>query len=233
MVMKKPAYITVEEMRSYPEWVQEKEEAEGGTRFMGTTEPCLALKYFPRDGKILECGPHTGAFTKILQDEGYADIHAVDFYDALKFPDRSKMAFTLADFNTEKIPYPDNSFDGVTAWGIGEHMENPYHFMREVHRVIKPGAKFIFALPNVFHIMSRLLFLKKGMFPRWNETNNHITVFTKDTFKKTFLRYFDLADTVYTKPGIYCFGKERFRGLLPANEWFGNYVIYVLEKRQV
>ncbi|MBI2056292.1 MAG: class I SAM-dependent methyltransferase [Candidatus Sungbacteria bacterium] len=229
--MKKPAYITVEEMRMHPEWVREKEEVEGGTRFMGTTEPSLALQYFPKNGKILECGPHTGAFTKILQDHNYTDIHAVDFYDALKFADRTKMAFTVIDLNTEKIPYPNNSFDGVAAWGIGEHMENPYHFMREVYRVIKPGAKFIFALPNVFHVTSRLLFLKKGTFPRWNESNNHITVFTKDTFKKTFLRYFDLEKTIYTKPGVFLFGKERFKHILPANEWFGNYVIYVMEKK--
>ncbi len=228
--MKKPAYITVEEMRAHPEWVREIDSG-GGTRFRGTTEPLLALKYFSKNGVILECGPESGAFTKFLQDNGFSNLHAADFYDVLEFPDRAKMKFTATDLNTELLPYQDNFFDGVTAWGIGEHMENPYHFMREIHRVIKPGAKFIFALPNVFHITSRLLFLKKGTFPRWNESNNHITVFTKDTFKKTFLRYFNLVDTVYTKSGIYCFGKERFKNVLPANEWFSNYIIYILEKQ--
>ncbi len=230
--MKKPAYITVEEMRAHPEWVREIDNG-GGTRFRGTTEPSLALKYFPKNGAVLECGPQSGTFTKFLQDNGFSNIHAVDFYDALEIPDRAKMKFTVVDLNKEPLPYPDNYFDGITAWGIGEHLENPYHFMHEAHRAIKPGAKFIFALPNVFHIMSRLLFLKKGTFPRWNESNNHITIFTKDTFKKTFLRYFDLVDTVYTKQGVYCFGRERFRNILPANEWFANYIIYILEKKDI
>lgn len=227
-IMKKPSYITVAEMRAHPEWT-EKEEQDGGTRFRGTTTPEVAWKYFTdKKAHVLECGPHTGAFTRLLQEHGYENIHAVDFYDALTFPDGTHIDFQLVDMNTEPLPYQDKFFSYVTAWGIGEHMENPYHFMREVHRVVRPDGIFIFALPNVFHIMSRLLFLKKGTFPRWNGSNNHITVFTKDTFKKTYLRYFELVETVYTKPGIQYSFFHIFDRFLPANEWFANYVIYVL-----
>lgn len=228
--MKKPAYITVEEMRSHPEWL-ETHDVDGGTRFKGTTTPELAYKYFVnKDAHILECGPHMGMFTKCLIDRGYKNIHTLDFFDAIKFVDKKSIDFKLIDLNTEKMPYPDNYFEYVTAWGIGEHMENPFHFMREVYRTLKPGGIFIFALPNVFHIISRLLFLKKGTFPRWNESNNHIMLFTHDTFKKTFLRYFNLVETVYTKPGIQYLFFNKFDKFLPSNEWFSNYVVYVLRK---
>ncbi|MBX4210346.1 class I SAM-dependent methyltransferase [Candidatus Parcubacteria bacterium] len=228
--MKKPAYITVEEMHTHPEWL-ETDDHSGGTRFQGTTTPDVAFKYFTdKNGKYLECGPHLGMFAKVMLEKGYKNWYAVDFFDALKLVDRSKIDLHILDLNTEKIPYPDNMFDGVTAWGIGEHMENPFHFMREVHRVLKPGGTFIFALPNVFHIVSRLLFLKKGTFPRWNESNNHIMLFSKDTFKKTFLRFFRLEKTIYSKPGIQYLFFHIFDRFLPANEWFSNYVIYVLKK---
>ncbi len=231
--MKKPPYITVEEMRAHPEWVREDRE-DGGTRFLGTTTPDLVFKYFTdKNAPVLECGPDRGMFTKMLLDKGYTRVHAADFYNNLFFPDRRQFDFKIVDMNKETLPYADKMFAGVTAWGIGEHMENPYHFCREVHRVMKEDGIFIFALPNVFHIISRLLFLKKGTFPRWNESNNHITVFTKDTFKKTYLRYFELVKTVYTKPGIQYSFFHIFDRFLPTNEWFANYIIYVLRWKPI
>ena len=229
--MKKPAYITVEEMRTHPEW-QEKASEDGGTRFKGSTSPEIAFKYFTnKNGHILECGPHLGMFTKLLQERGYTNIHTLDFFDAMKFVPKDSIDFRILDLNTEKFPFEDNTFDGVTAWGIGEHMENPFHFMREVHRTINPNGIFIFALPNVFHIISRLLFLKRGEFPRWTHNNNHIMIFSKGTFKKTFLRYFDLVETIYTKPGIQYLFFNKFDKYLPSNEWFGNWVVYVMRKK--
>lgn len=232
--MKRPAYITVEEMRANPDWVHEPDRNDGGGRFIGSTTPEVAFRYFKNKKEpILECGPDQGMFTKTLKDHGYENVHAVDFYDNIRFLDKKNFTFHLVDLCTEKFPYPDNFFGGTTAWGIGEHMENPYWFCREVHRTLKQDGIFIFALPNVFHIVSRLLFLKKGTFPRWNESNNHITVFTKDTFKKTYLRYFDLIDTIYTKPGIQYSFFPIFDRFLPVNEWFANYIIYVMKKKPV
>lgn len=221
------SYLTVEELRN----IKPKEgiRSDGGSRFVGSTEPQLALQYFPKEGKILECGPHLGMFTKFLQDNGYSNLHLLDFFDALVFPQRDALAFHEIDFNKDTMPYPDASFDGVTSWGMVEHLENPFHFTREVHRVLKPNGIYIMALPNVFHIMSRLLFLKKGVFPRWDINKNHIFVLPRGVFEKTILRYFDLVETRYTKPEIHYPVLNKLSRWLPANEWFGNFVIYVLK----
>ena len=227
-----PPYLTVEEMRSHVDLLKRDDTfKEGGTRFLGSTDVGLALAYLPREKPVLECGPSLGKFTEMLQTHGYSNIHALDFVDMLHFPDRGKLTFSLIDFNTERMPYPDRYFGGVTAWGIGEHLENPYFFMREAYRVLENDGVFIFSVPNIFHIMSRLVFLKRGIFPRWSEHNNHIALFPRGVFEKTFLRYFDLHDTVYIRPGI---DYPLFRYLsryLPANEWFGNFVVYILKKR--
>jgi len=95
---------------------------------------------------------------------------------------------------------------------------------------MKDDGVFIYALPNVFHIVSRLLFLKQGNFPRW-VGNNHISVLPKAVFEKTFLRFFDLVEVRYTKPGIQYLFFKIFNKFLPANQWFGNYVVYVLKKK--
>lgn len=224
------SYLTVEELRKLrPE---DGKSEEGGSRFLGSTEPRLALKYLPKSGVILECGPHLGMFTKFLQDEGFGDIHLLDFYDALVFPKKETITFHEIDFNKETMPYPDTHFDGATCWGMVEHLENPYHFTREVHRVLKPEGIYIMALPNVFHIMSRLLFLKKGVFPRWDKNKNHIFVLPRGVFENTILRYFYLVETVYTKPTIHYPILNWLTPFLPANEWFGNFVVYILKKKQ-
>ena len=227
-----PSYLTVEEMRNHVEsFKHEHVFEEGGTRFLGSTSVGLGLEHLPREKAILECGPSLGKFTQMLQENGYTNIHALDFFDMLHFPDRSRLTFSLMDFNTERIPYSDGYFGGVTAWGIGEHLENPYHYMREVHRVLENGGVFIFSIPNMFHIMSRLVFLKRGIFPRWSERNNHIALFPRGVFEKTFLRYFELHDTVYIRPSIDYPVFSHLSRFLPANEWFGNFVVYILKKR--
>lgn len=226
-------YLTVEEMRENAELLkQDNKLEEGGSRFFGSTDTATALKYLPKNGKILECGPSVGSFTHFLQEEGYRDVHALDFTDAMLFADKAKISFHTMDFNTERMPYQDGFFDGVTAWGIAEHLENPYHFMREAHRVLKDGAPFLVAVPSIFHWMSRLLFLKTGMFPRWNRRNNHIAVFPRGVFEKIVLRYFDQTEIRYTKPSFWLNQPNRLSRYLPENEWFGNYVVYVLKKKE-
>lgn len=230
--MKRPAYLTIEEMRTLNQ-KSASGEVDADTRFQGTTDPTIAIRYFPdRASPILECGPHTGGFAKKLLEAGYKHLYAVDFYDALQLVKPESIHLQIRDLNTERLPYEDNFFAGATAWGIGEHMENPFFFMREVHRVLKPGGIFIFALPNIFHIISRLIFLKTGDFPRWRPSNNHIMMFSKATFRKTFLRYFIPLEIIYTKPGFDHPILKFVNRFLPSNEWFGNYVVYVLKKKE-
>lgn len=233
---KEPAYITVQEMRTHPEWIDPTGLSDtyqgGGRRYQGSTTSEYAYKYFPKEGEVLECGSIYGKFLRDLLDHGYKKVHTLDFVDKLHFVKKEELAsFREIDFNLEKFPHPDNFFDGVAAWGIGEHLENQFFFMREAHRVLKPGGVFLFCLPNIFHIVSRMIFLKTGMFPRWSHKNNHITVLPRGVFEKTFLRYFYLMETVYTKPVFQVRGLNWLTKFLPANQWFGDYVLYVLRKK--
>jgi|SRR3989344_817732 len=253
--MKKPEpivypYVTIEEMRAAPRLIENLPQKGSGTRYEGSTHARLALRLLQqlptKNIAILECGPVWGQFTKLLQDRGYTNLHALDWVDMLHFPDKSKVSFHEINFNMETIPYPDQHFDFATAWGIAEHMENPFHFVREVYRVMKPGGTFLFSLPNVSHISSRIDFLFKGVFPRWNVKSNHIAILPSGIIEKTLYRYFEPVKVVYTKSGVMVtrkpkssirkymeklFDKVAVR-IFKNSPLFGNYVCYVLKRRE-
>ena len=226
-------YLTVEETKQHIDlFEKDNERVTGGTRFAGSTDTNRALAYLPKEGQILECGPAWGTFTEFMQSNGYKHIHLLDVVDVLGRGNRTTLAsFNEIDFNRDRMPYDDNFFDGVAAWGIAEHMENPYHFIHEVHRVLKNGSIFIMSVPSIFHIESRLLFLKTGMFPRWNRRNNHISIFPRGVFEKVFLRYFELVEIAYIKPSFRLNRFTRLSKYFPENQWFGNYVVYVLKRK--
>jgi SAM-dependent methyltransferase len=242
--MKRRPYLTVEEMRAHPEWVETPPPpGRGGTRFEGSTEPELAFRLTTPKDRVLECGPLFGLFTKMLQERGYRDVHALDWLDVLIYPDRSALTFHLNDFRGQPFPYPDHHFDATTAWGVMEHMENPFVFVREVHRTLRPGGLFLLSLPNVLHLWSRLQFLFTGVFTRWHAANNHIFILPPGVFEKMVLRYFTLEEELYTKPGnvdpnpnaktwgpLYQLADGAFKRL-PLSKWTGNYVVYVLRAR--
>lgn len=60
----------------------------------------------------------------------------------------SQTDFT-ADFN-QPLPIKDNDFDGVLAQYVLEHISyrNVRAFIKEMHRIVKPGGKVIITIPN-------------------------------------------------------------------------------------
>ena len=61
------------------------------------------------------------------------------------------------------IPVDDNSFDVVFSRYVLEHISEPTQFLREMHRVLKPGGRFIFLTPNKWHYVT----LAARMTPHW------------------------------------------------------------------
>lgn len=60
----------------------------------------------------------------------------------------------VVDIGREIWPWPDNSVDEALASHVIEHIppaEPFFHFMRELHRVSKPGAKTYVILPHPRH----------------------------------------------------------------------------------
>jgi 2-polyprenyl-3-methyl-5-hydroxy-6-metoxy-1,4-benzoquinol methylase len=190
-----------------------------------------------KEDLILDVGSGNGFFLDILRRDGYKNCQA------LEVKDYGNPNAIIADISYHKLQFKDNQLGAVTAWEVMEHLENPYHAMREIHRILSPNGYFIFSMPNAFHWSNKFHFLFTGNFLRWNFKNDHRVIFTHDVFKKTYHKDFDLVDVKYSNPE---FWQAKFQGpfrrmnrlfrkrlnkYFPKNQFFGHFIIYILKKK--
>jgi len=63
-----------------------------------------------------------------------------------------------------ELAFAGESFDVVYAIEVIEHLKNPYDFIREMHRVVKPGGMAVITTPNILNLSSRLSYLFTGFY---------------------------------------------------------------------
>jgi len=113
---------------------------------------------------MLEVG--VGAGTDHLQWARAGCIcHGVDLTEAAIETTGKRFALygfqsALRRFDAETLPYPNGSFDLVYSWGVIHHSEDPARIISEIHRVLKPGGRFIGMIygrrsPVVFKLWAR------------------------------------------------------------------------------
>src|SRR5256885_3725385 len=61
------------------------------------------------------------------------------------------------------LPFEDNIFDVVLSDWVVEHIANPFHFLGEVRRILKPEGSFFFRTPNKHHYVGLIARLT----PHW------------------------------------------------------------------
>ena len=96
----------------------------------------------------LPCGE--GAFTKRLLDREL-EVQAGDCVNIIKVPDAR---FQACDMN-RPLPYKDGEFDAVVCIDGIEHIERPFDFVRECHRIVRDHGILIVSTPNISALRSR------------------------------------------------------------------------------
>jgi len=101
------------------------------------------------EGNLLEIGCGTGRGLEIL-------VNAADHYTGIdkykSLTDELQKEYPQGKFISMHIPplkdIADNSFDTVVSFQVIEHIKNDKTFLKEIHRVLKPGGKAIISTPN-------------------------------------------------------------------------------------
>ena len=96
--------------------------------------------------KILDIACGTGWSSEQFARAG-ADVTAIDITPkAIELTKKRfeiyKLKAEILAADAENLPFPDNSFDYILAWGCLMHMPNTQKAINEIYRVLKPGGKF-------------------------------------------------------------------------------------------
>lgn len=128
----------------------------------------------PPRARVLDapCGSEA-ALTRALLESGF-DVQGADIDNDAQ--EHLAGAFTWANLD-EPLPWSDQTFDAVFSTEGIEHLENHFSFLREVHRILKPGGLLVLTTPNITALRSRVRFFGSGFFGRdsrpLNETSRH------------------------------------------------------------
>ncbi len=100
----------------------------------------------PGNQRILDVGCGGGFLSNELARQGYsvtgADLSAESLRVARRYDTTGTVRYDVAD--AYQLPYPDQSFDVVTAMDFLEHVDDPARAIREFSRVLAPGGLFFF-----------------------------------------------------------------------------------------
>ncbi|CAN5206211.1 hypothetical protein BH10ACI1_BH10ACI1_23810 [soil metagenome] len=126
-------------------------------------------KHLTNPSRVIDLAAGEGAFSIKLKELGH-DILAIDASDEnWKVAD---IPLKIENFDSEfaeKILNTDNKFDAVVAIEIIEHLENPFRFVRECAKLLKPNGLLFLTTPNVEAVHSRLIFLYSGRMSSFGE----------------------------------------------------------------
>ena len=185
---------------------------------------------------ILDIGCYDGTFLSMIKnrENHFYGVEASSFgcEESLKKGIEVKKFYVNDD---EILPYENVFFDLVVAGEIIEHIYDTQHLLLEVHRILKPGGKFLISTPNIASFGRRLLLLtgKNPLLEISVEAGNagHIRYFTFETLKQILEK--NNFQILKSKSDIINFssrGKPSSKFLAQAFPKFGQSIIYLAKK---
>ncbi len=107
-------------------------------------------------GDLLEvgCGEGRGVGTLINQSRSFTAVDKIDnLIDSLQreFPTGKFICMNIPPLNGLE----DNAYDSIVSFQVIEHIEDDGLFLKEIHRVLKPGGVALLTTPNRKMSLSR------------------------------------------------------------------------------
>lgn len=102
----------------------------------------------PKGGSLLDLGSSDGNtlrhFAQLRPDLA---LHSSDIAGSPEtYPKGTD--FRQANFNTDPLPWPDASFDGITCMHVVEHLDDPSHLIAECSRLLRKGGTLYLETPD-------------------------------------------------------------------------------------
>ena len=136
-------------------------------------------------GRVLDLGCGAGNLLERMMGERAVGL---DLSDVLLAQARAKLAgrggLPLIQGDAERLPFRDNTFDGIACSEVVEHVLDPRAVFAEIRRVAKPGARLVLTIPNeeLINSVKRVIValgLKKWVAGTYNMSDNMLDAWHK------------------------------------------------------
>ena len=145
----------IELERRYDQWANKYDtDLEEGFGWLGPQRAVeFFTRYVPVEARILDAGAGTGFVGKLLAEQDYTYIVAIDLSLGMLHEARKKKAYRAfyRMVMGEPLDFPTNSFDAVISIGVLTVGHAPASSLDELIRITKPGGHIVFSLrPDVY-----------------------------------------------------------------------------------
>ncbi len=145
----------IELERRYDQWAKKYDtDLEEGFGWLGPQRAVeFFTRYVPVEARILDAGAGTGLVGKLLAEQGYEYIVALDLSPGMLKEARKKKAYRAfyRMVMGESLDFQTNSFDAVISIGVLTVGHAPASSLDELIRITKPGGHIVFSLrPDVY-----------------------------------------------------------------------------------
>lgn len=214
------------------------------------------------DSALLDCGASDGHTFDVLRSEYgllVEQYSGIEWSKALVHKGKEKgLDITQGDLN-KVLPYETDRFSCIYGLSVLEHLLNPCHYLRECHRVLRPGGRIVLLTPNIStYFTIALLAVGKmpssGPHPDSNEllrseevfkvssdtlqpdteidtpSHRHLVVFSYRILHK-YLQMTGFKNVVGRGFGLYPFPKFLQGGLERLDPYHCHQMVFVAEKK--
>ncbi|HUL31983.1 MAG TPA: class I SAM-dependent methyltransferase [Thermodesulfobacteriota bacterium] len=133
------------------------------------------IERYRRSGRLLDVGTGFGFFPAEMKKRGW-EVAGIEISQKAIDYARDVLGLTISPGPLEKAAFPDNDFNAVTAFYVIEHLSHPMAFLRECHRILKPGGLLLLRYPHTTPIKHFLQFL--GIKNRLYDLPAHLSDFS-------------------------------------------------------
>ena len=106
----------------------------------------LIEHYIPR-GRLLDVGTGHGFFPALMHAREW-EVMGLEASTRGARYGQKRWGLQILAQPWEKASFPEGEFDVVTAFYVIEHLPDPLAFLREVHRILRPGGMILLRYPH-------------------------------------------------------------------------------------
>ena len=146
----------------------------------------MFLGKLPSKQRVADVGCGTGGGTALMREAGH-DATGIDVSPAAVEAARAtypRIPFFVASLEDGQCHLPDASFDAVFAGEVIEHVYDVDAFLRELHRLIRPGGTLAVTTPYNGVIKTLLIVLTGRFDVNFDPRGPHIRFFTTRAIRK-------------------------------------------------